>query len=418
MILQIIDVLRKALNKGFFHLLSASYIVQFFGFLSLIIVSKLLTPQELGAVKVIQSYVDIMIVLSSLGLSSAVLKFCAEDGVDRLSILQKSLVYGFAGSIIGVLLLLAFCTFNSENESELVVRWLPMYSIVIIAAVLTNIHITYLQATKQFKKLAFSQSGLKLLTIIIIVFLTYTYGISGYICGLIFSFYITVAYFFKQSNIKILDKFKTFPIGFLKLAVTSMCANVVGVITNYVDVLMLNYYVMDTALLGLYAIATIFLMIGRQFVGVVQSFLTPFFSNHSNDGEWVQRNAYRYQLQIIIIISAISLGIYLLMYTIINFYFGDEYLLIIDMMPYLLLQLVFYSSYAVIGSVLLAINHNKYNVYTSILHLLIKITVLYFLLKTYGFIGLLFGQVLAELPVIIIEWYYFKKTIKEVYLIC
>ena len=197
-----------------------------------------------------------------------------------------------------------------------------------------------------------------------------------------------------------------------------MCANVVGVITNYVDVLMLNYYVMDTALLGLYAIATIFLMIGRQFVGVVQSFLTPFFSNHSNDGEWVQRNAYRYQLQIIIITSAISLGIYLLMYTIINFYFGDEYLLVIDMMPYLLLQLVFYSSYAVIGSVLLAINHNKYNVYTSILHLLIKITVLYFLLKTYGFIGLLFGQVLAELPVIIIEWYYFKKTIKEVYLIC
>ena len=42
---------KQVLQKGFFHLFSANCLTQLLGFGSLIIVSKLLLPEEVGAIK-------------------------------------------------------------------------------------------------------------------------------------------------------------------------------------------------------------------------------------------------------------------------------------------------------------------------------------------------------------------------------
>ena len=62
-------------KKGFFHLLTVNLFSQLLSFITLLVVAKLLTPTEYGDLKIIQTYVNIFIVVATFGFGSSVLKF-------------------------------------------------------------------------------------------------------------------------------------------------------------------------------------------------------------------------------------------------------------------------------------------------------------------------------------------------------
>ena len=70
--------LRKIQEKGFFHLLSANILIQIFAFASQLFVAGILSPEDIGRIKIIQTYLSVFSVIAGMGLNASTLKICSE----------------------------------------------------------------------------------------------------------------------------------------------------------------------------------------------------------------------------------------------------------------------------------------------------------------------------------------------------
>ncbi|MEI8085006.1 MAG: hypothetical protein WCG93_02195, partial [Paludibacter sp.] len=58
-------------EKGFFHLLSANLLIQFFAFASQLLVAGILASDDIGRIKIIQTYFSVFIILAGMGFNAS-----------------------------------------------------------------------------------------------------------------------------------------------------------------------------------------------------------------------------------------------------------------------------------------------------------------------------------------------------------
>lgn len=407
---------RKAVQKGFLHLFSANCLTQLLGFGSLIIVTKLLTPSEVGALRIIQSYVSVCSTFAAFGLPSAIIKYCAEirdDGL-RAYILKHSLQTSLIVSLViaGTVSLVA--NYGLISPDALVICWMPWYVLLILPSAAFSICLTYLQAIRQFKRMAKVQATLKLLSVVVVILLTWHDGIGGYIGAVVGMMIVSCFIAMRQVGVNFWRQTRQqIPIGFHFLARVSIFASVVGTLGSYADVFFLDHFVTDREMVGYYALATIFLMIGTQFTGTVQSFLTPYFAEKSYDGRWLWHEMMRYQRYLSLAMLAICPLIYLVVTGLVSFYYGNSYAPVLTFMVVMLLQLWLHTTYSIVGCTLLSINKVHYNLVVVLFYLMIKCILSYMMVIAYGVMGLVYAQVMAEIPAIAFEYYMARCAFKK-----
>ena len=408
--------IKKAVKAGFLHLLSANFLSQSLGFLSLLVVSKILAAEEVGAIKIIQSYLAIGQTIACVGIPSAIIKYCAEDSEpeERQYIFQKGLLISGAASLVMVVLLALFAHLNLISQDEIVVKWLPLYALTIIPNVCFSVGLVYLQAIKSFKRMAKVQSMMKVVAVVFICCATYLLGMPGYIWINIATMAVSALIVIRYIRIKHMSgKDYSLPIGFFFLSRMSLYASVVMVVGNYVDMILLDHFIDDRALVGYYALATIFIMIGTQFVASVQSFLTPYFSEKAHDRSWVWKEMIRCQRYLSLTMLPVCGGIYLVAMMLVRYYYGAEYVFVLTVLSGLLIQLWLHTTYSILGCTLLAINKVQYNLVTAIAYLCIKFSLAYFFIVHYGIMGLIYAQLIAEIPIIALEYILAYKVLHE-----
>jgi len=74
-----LTILQNIRQKGFFHLLSANLLIQVVAFFSQLFVAGILSPDDIGRIKVIQTFLSIFSVVAGMGFSSSTLKLCSEN---------------------------------------------------------------------------------------------------------------------------------------------------------------------------------------------------------------------------------------------------------------------------------------------------------------------------------------------------
>lgn len=399
---------RKAVQKGFLHLFSANCLTQLLGFGSLIVVTKILTPGEVGALRIIQSYVAVCLTFATFGQPTAIIKYCAEirdDGL-RSYILKYSLQISLLVSLVIVVAVSMAANYGLISPNDLVVRWMPWYMLLILPNAVFNICLTYLQAVRQFKRMAKVQSVLKILSVVVVILSTWQWGIVGYIGAVVGM--MVLSCFIGMWQVE--DRFwqqtrQQIPAGFHFLARVSIFASVVGTLGYYTDVFFLDHFIADREMVGYYALATIFLMIGTQFTGTVQSFLTPYFAEKSYDGHWLWREMMRYQKYLSLVMLVVCPLIYLLVTGLVSIYYGDSYAPVLTFMSVMLMQLWLHTTYSIVGCTLLSINKEHYNLVVALFYLMIKCVLSYFMVTSYGVMGLVYAQIMAEFPAIVFEYY-------------
>jgi O-antigen/teichoic acid export membrane protein len=70
--------LRNIRQKGFFHLLSANILIQLFAFVSQLFVAGILSAEDIGRIKIIQTYLSIFSIIAGMGFNASTLKICSE----------------------------------------------------------------------------------------------------------------------------------------------------------------------------------------------------------------------------------------------------------------------------------------------------------------------------------------------------
>lgn len=395
-------------QKGLAHLLTANFLTQFLGFGSLVLVAKILSPTEIGAIKIIQSYIEVGAVFATFGHNTAIVKFC--PAIKSLSlnryILKRAVIVSLkAGTFIAI----AICALSSGGfltQNDLVREYIPLYSMIIVFNAIGSIFLSYMQAGKDFKKAAIIQSQLKVVSFFALITGAYFSGIQGYIyCIVVMSVLSVIPYIYSLGISFIFQGKEALPPELHTLVNSSIAALIIGVLGKNTDIFFLDHCLDDRTLIGFYALATTFLLAGVQVAGTVQSFLTPYFSEKFFDGVWLWQNWRKYQLYLVGAMIPVCLVTYFGAWFLVKVYYGSTYEGMLPLLGALLFQVFFRSWYAVSAITLIALNKVQYNCAVAVFYLVLKSALCYGLVGYYGIWGIVAAQVLTEIPTVILHYF-------------
>ena len=412
-ILQLLTNIRK---KGFFHLLTANFIIGFLGFGSQLLVAKFLTPIELGQIKAIQSFIGVGTILAGFGFNTAVLRLCSEkrSSKERAFIFKQNFYY----TVVPILLVLAglfsMAKLGLLSPDKTINKWLSLYMLVIPALVYTSLIMVYLQALKKIQLMARMQVFIRMFGFIILIPATYFYGLIGFILSTIFIGYIALMPLLnlvKDSFVGRVKVKEVFPQSFF-FAKWSVAGNVIATIGQFVDIFMLNYLIKDRVSFGYYGLATIFIIGLNYITSSVQSIATPYFSEKSDDKKEFLRVLKKYEKLMILLALCVSIIAFLIIPPFIEIVYGNSYASAGIYFRILVLKYFFWSCYALLGVAILGLGKMRYNFLSVSISVPISLVLSYSFITSYGVIGAAVAQAIAYFITLIIVLYMTKYVIK------
>ncbi len=416
---KILKLLKNVSNKGFFHLLSANFLVQFLGFGSQLLVVKFLSPSQIGYIKVIQSYTSIFCILACFGFNSAVLKLCSEqiDENSKRYILKKSCLYSLITSTSVIIIFIALTLSGFLGFQNNIKHWAVVYAFSIPAMVYTVLFMVYLQALKKIKKMAKIQTILELISFVIVISSTYLFNFKGFIISTAIFFYIGVIPLFKsvkeglfKSSALDSDRINK---AIFYMAKYSLAVNLIVTIGNNIDILLLNKLIRSRAEIGYYGIASIFVLGLNQITATVQSVTTPYFSERSNNRKEFVRILFKYQIVLIALSFGITIFASFFIPLLINIVYGKSYALSGSFFRILVWRYFFWSCFAITNVAVLGLGMMRSRLFAVLANFSTYLIFGYIGIKMFSTIGAACSQVIANLFMIPIMFYTTKLAINK-----
>lgn len=393
-------LVRNAADKGFFHLLSANFVISLLGFGSQLLVAKLLTPLELGQIKTIQSYFGVATIIAGFGFNTAVLKLCSEDVTHerKSALLRRNLKYTLVSITLTLLALWIIAYADLFSPDPAVNQWIGIYVLALPGTVIASLLMSYLQALKLIKAMANSQTFLRLAGVVIVVVCTYFLRFDGYVYATIFATTASMLFLFSLVKNDLNDHHQikdAFSQSF-HYAGWSFGGNTLATISNYLDILLLNYLITDRDGLGYYGIATVFIMGLNQVTGTIQSIATPYFSAKANDKAEFVRVLWKYQkLLIMVALSAAVLAVIVVPWFV-RAVFGESYSTVGTYFQILAIRYLGWSCYALLGIALWGLGKVKLNFLAASISLIISFGLAWVLIEHRGLIGAAVAQAISS----------------------
>jgi O-antigen/teichoic acid export membrane protein len=300
------------------------------------------------------------------------------------------------------------------TSSESLAFWLSVYAIVIPFGVFTDILIAYLQATKHIREMARAQAIIRFQSFTLVVMATWLYGMPGfifaticaYIVGLIPLLWQVKLNFFKYS-------IKAIPNTFYNIAIFSALANSVATLRQYSDIFILDLFTQNRTEIGYYSLATIFVLAASQITSTVQAISTPYLSERASDLVWFRSKVFDTQLRMSLLSMAVGVGIYILCWLLVHFFYGITYQSTITYASILIIRYIIWSSCAVIGPALFALEMVRYNFVSAVISTLFGIFFSYHWLQQFGIIGVAWAQVIAAIILFILSYGFFFLVLRR-----
>lgn len=409
--------IRDAATKGFFHLYAANLLVNFIAFGAQLLVVKFLSPEEIGHLKTIQSFIGLAVIVAGCGINTAILKLCAEPRPEseKAGLLRYSLLASIVPVTATLVILVAASGYGWFSPIAAVNRWLPYYALVIPGTIATAIVTAYLQAHREIKLMAAIQSLSRLAVALALVALTAKFLVPGYIAAVIGVTTLAALPLLWLVRRQLLDSRRVeIPKERLtSLALYSLAANLTGALIGYLDILLLNYLAADRVSLGYYSIATIFILGLSQITSTIQTIATPYFSQYSSDAENFRRVFWRYQSRLIILSVVVAVTAIFLVPPLIVWLYGESYAPAGDYFRILALRYLIWSSYALIGVALLGLGLVRYSLYAVLVSLVATATASWILINDYQFTGAAWAQVIGATVTLVAVAFLMRKALRK-----
>ncbi|PFQ70705.1 glycosyltransferase [Bacillus cereus] len=416
-------MLQKAKKVGFLHLLSANMLLQIAGFGGQIFLTRILSVEEIGQIKVLQSFLGIIILIAGLGINVAILKLCSEKISDE----EKDILFvnGFKFSIVislfttVVVILLAFLGLFSENNE--INNAMKLYIIQVPFLVMNTFSIFYLQSQKKVHAMSKIQSKTKIMVIVVSTLSAYFFGLYGYVMGIVFSnivatflcFSLLKAKLVKLREIKI-SKF--YILKLLSISGVSFVTNLMGQLVISLNILLLSYMSKSSAEIGYYGIAQLIITSMMIIPNTLNQIMIPYISEQSKNKQKIIELLNSYQKRMRMLMSILFITTYFIVPIFMPIVFGEKYTNSITYFRILLVGMLCWSLYSPKGITLLSIGRIDYNFYTSICTCIINIVLNMVLILKFDVIGAAFATMLTYFVTIFLNNYFFKKAIAKHYL--
>ncbi|MCH8903435.1 MAG: oligosaccharide flippase family protein [Bacteroidetes bacterium] len=397
-------LLTSIYRKGFFHLLTANFTIQIVGFLSQLFVAWLVSPEDMGRIKIMQAYTTIAAIVAGLGFNTSVLKLCSEKRTleEKRALFNNAVRFTLIATLLTASGIIVCALTGIISPDTTLNYYFLLYTIALIPIAFNRILTAYLQALKKIKELANIQMITKLTGLGMIVLLTYFFGMEGFIGGIIFAFGLTSIFFIRK--IRSLHKGLN-PFSGIKnplkihwsLAKFAFSSNVITQVSVFLDLILINYLIVDRAAVGYYSFALTLLVALQLITITVQQIAIPYFSEKGSDfKEWL-RVFKKYYLLFLILSTLITALALFISPTLIKFAFAGKYDASIPFLNIFIISWFIRNLYSFVGPALIGLGKLNINFYNAVIVLLASILPYYYLMNNYDILGAAYGNVASKI---------------------
>ncbi|MEB9403808.1 glycosyltransferase [Bacillus thuringiensis] len=413
-----IKILKMGAKVGFFHLLSANILLQIAGFGGQIFLTRVLSIEDIGRIRVLQSFLSVLLIIATLGMNTTILKFCSEDILkkEKHTILKASIFVSMIISIIVMIFTVIAAFLGLLSNDEILNQQMVIYILQVPFLVLNSLGMAYLQSQQRIKTMSNLQSFTKIFILLASTACAFIFGLMGYVIALVVSTSVTSCLLFLllKEDIKQLISLKIEKVYINKILKFGGYTFGTGLLWQLIlssGIIIANYTVQDGKQIAYYGTAQLIINTLMMVPITLNQIMIPYISKKSNDLEEVQKIALKYQLRMFFLMLIVGGMAYYIIPIIIPWAFGEAYVKSIPYFKVLLLGLIFWSMYSPKNNILYSIGKVKYTFYANFIMCIINIVLNIILVKRYEIMGIAISSTLTFLIAIGINYFYYKKAL-------
>ncbi len=411
---------KKLFKTGFFHIFGGNVINKIIGFLTSIIIVRILTKTEYGFFTYAWNIYSIIFLFSALGVDFGMLQLSSERSGDleyAKGICNYSTRFGLKFNIILLALMMGiglFAPLSISGGGPLICS----LSLMPMTQFLLNIVLYYLRSQKLNKEYAFLVVLNNALTLVISIVAVFFVREMGLVIGHYFSNIVVCVVGIVAFKIPVINNTefdsKDDQRDLLKISVISMADNGLSQLLYLLDVFILGILDPQEVVLASYKVAT---MIPTALIFIPHSviiYLYPYFSEHKDDGKWCITQYKR----VLKVLGGFNLLITLFLIIaapdIISIMFGAQYL---DAVPvFRILSINYFISgtfRAISGNLLVTQRKLKYNLMVSVITSFINILADFLFVQWWGAKGAAYATLLVVVISSVMSTTYLISTFKK-----
>lgn len=386
--------IRNVADKGFFHLFTSQGLIVIAGFASQLFVAGILEPEDIGRIKIMQTYIGLASFIGGLGFNTSLLKLVSTNIAEKEKIkyFNLSLFVTLISFFIIYIVLYFLNQMDLISHDPVIKKLFPYYALFLLPLGIQSMHMAYYQAKKLIKKMAAIQLIIKIISVILIIIFSIIYKLEGYviilpITGLLAVLALDIGLkpvFGKR--IKLGISLNLFPVMW-KIAVYVLLGGIVGTLLSTLDVYFINYLIKDRVQVGYYMFAITIVSVFQLLPASIQQVALPFFSEKSDDGKkWlVAYNKYNRLNHILILLFAV-VGM-IIIPPLVKLGFKGKY---DDSLVFFLMLSIGWmirSMNIIKATALMGVGKFNLNFMSSLFNLVISIPLTYFLILNFGLKG-------------------------------
>lgn len=413
------NLIKISSDVGFFHLISSNYAIKIFGFASQIFVAWILTPTDLGRIRVWQSFLSIALITASFGFESSTLKLCSEDRTneEKYSIYNKALHYIIPSLFITYIVVILLSIFGILSPDKIVNNYTWLFFLALFPLTINGVQLSYLRALKKIKEYANIQVITKLISIIFIICLTYFYNLWGYLVALIFGYLLSfflIKRLVNKNSYKSVNIVKTPLLKMhLKYSIPVVIDDFSGMISQNLDIIILNFIILSRDEVGYYGFATTLLAMMTVISYSMYQIIVPYFSEKSNDIQQILIMFNKYEkkwafVSLIILVFAILFTVPFLYYAM-----DGKYVQSTQYFIPLAIAWLFKSNLSFQAGALFGMGKMFFLATFSIISVIVTSFFLWISISHFGSIGAAYGMMFAALFNLSIIKFFFKRKYKQ-----
>ncbi len=327
------SMLKSVSSKGFFNLLTANVLIQIVAFASQLFVAGILSPDDVGRIKILQTWLSIFSILGSMGFSSSTLKLCSENRTkaELSSIFRSGLSFTLITTLSSYAIVLVINQFEWISRDTAIRSLIPLAMLPLISNAFFALYVAYYQSQKEIKLISNLTSINKIVAVLLIIIFTWLGGIKGYYIGFnlgaILLLIVVVSISRNRFGVKTnsSDKKRLNKMHW-HYARPSFFSLLLADLASYADILIINYLIIGNITeVGFYSFALTLTVMFRVLPSTVQQITIPYFSGLSNNIPEFSKVFRKYSLQLILLISASLIAALVLIPPFITIIFSGKY---------------------------------------------------------------------------------------------
>lgn len=418
-----INFTKKIVSSDLSLFTFSNLLVNFINFSSQLLVANILTPADIGYIKLILSVISVITIVGNFGINVSILKICSEN-IDNREIFNRfysgNIITIISSSIIIFITSIFFVFNHTFIDANTNFYLYVVISISIIINSLFNNYSAIFQGLRKNKEFSIINIIIKSISIILLIVFTYYFSFKGYwiayTISIITSLIIIRQYFritINKGSISILEVNKYFKkhTNYSKWALMS---NTLGQLTIYSDIFIVNIISNNKFEIGIYSFATTFVVIIKIIPATIQQYISPRFSFIAKNINEIKEKYKKYNKLVIII--SIFIGIFTIL--LVPFFIKEVFPKYENSIKYILLltiSVIVRNFNIVNASLLFGIGKIKYNLYNDLMCFILTTIITILLFSKLEFISCAIAQISVSIIVVIVSKFQVKKALHEIY---